>query len=132
MCCFLFFAQGSSCTLLMLFFSLSPETSINSILYLTQPDISITTKVILTSCYCLLLLGGLLGNSLVIHVVRSYVRMRTTTNILIMNMAISDLLIVLMFVPSQVSSNKQHLSFSVAGRTSNPPAHLGTLRKCRN
>jgi hypothetical protein len=42
--------------------------------------------------------------------VRLNVRMRTTTNILIVNMAVSDLLIALIFIPSQVSIEHRPLN----------------------
>ena len=53
----------------------------------------IAAKVYKTLAYCLLLVVSLLRNTLIIMVVYRDNKMRTTTNLLIVNMAVSDLLV---------------------------------------
>ena len=53
----------------------------------------IAAKVCKTLAYCLLLVVSLLGNTLIVMVVYRDNKMRTTTNLLIVNMAVSDLLV---------------------------------------
>lgn len=73
----------------------------------SAPSVKPVIKASLTTVNGLLLVGALLGNILVIHIVRSNLHMRTTTNILIVNMAVSDLLIALIFIPSQVRFHRR-------------------------
>ena len=61
------------------------------------------SNVIKTIAYTVLMLVSLLGNSLVILIVWRRRHMRTTTNLLITNMAASDLLISLFAVPREIT-----------------------------
>ena len=56
-------------------------------------------KVCKTLAYCLLLVVSLLGNTLIVMVVYRDKKMRTTTNLLIVNMAVSDLLVPIFAMP---------------------------------
>ena len=62
---------------------------------------AVTSKVIKTFFYCVIMLMSLVGNMLVITIIYRNRRMRTTTNNLIANMAISDLLFPLFAVPRE-------------------------------
>ena len=59
----------------------------------------VAAKVCKTLAYCLLLVVSLLGNTLIIMVVYRDNKMRTTTNLLIVNMAVSDLLVPIFAMP---------------------------------
>lgn len=50
-------------------------------------------------CYCIILLGSSLGNSLVIYIIASNVRMRTPSNVLIMNLAVCDFVTPVFSIP---------------------------------
>ena len=63
----------------------------------------ISTKVIKVTCYTVLMLLSLLGNAAVIAIVAKNRHMRTTTNYLIANMAVSDLLISTFAVPREMT-----------------------------
>lgn len=63
----------------------------------------VTSKVMKTFCYCVIMLMSLVGNTLVITIIYRNKRMRTTTNNLIANMAISDLLFPLFAVPRETA-----------------------------
>ncbi|RMX59905.1 hypothetical protein pdam_00001069 [Pocillopora damicornis] len=62
-----------------------------------------TVKVLKALCYCVIMLMSLVGNTLVIIIIFRNTRMRTTTNNLIANMAISDLLFPLFAVPKEIA-----------------------------
>lgn len=62
-----------------------------------------TVKVLKTLCYCVIMLMSLVGNTLVVTIIYRNKRMRTTTNKLIANMAISDLLFPLFAVPRETA-----------------------------
>ena len=49
--------------------------------------------------YCIILLGSSLGNSLVIYIIASNVRMRTPSNYLIMNLAVCDFVTPVLSIP---------------------------------
>ncbi|XP_078362159.1 cholecystokinin receptor type A-like isoform X2 [Oculina patagonica] len=66
-----------------------------------SPDTDLT-KAIKTFIYCVIILGSLVGNSLVILVVYKRKRMRTTTNFMIVNMAVSDLLFAIFTTPPSI------------------------------
>lgn len=59
----------------------------------------VAAKVCKTFAYCLLLVVSLIGNTLIIMVVYRDDKMKTTTNLLIVNMAISDLLVPIFAMP---------------------------------
>ncbi|XP_022808334.1 neuropeptide SIFamide receptor-like [Stylophora pistillata] len=59
----------------------------------------VAAKVSKTFAYCLLLVVSLIGNTLIIMVVYRDKKMKTTTNLLIVNMAISDLLVPIFAMP---------------------------------
>ena len=56
-------------------------------------------KVAKTLAYCLLLVISLIGNSMIVMVVCGNEKMKTTTNLLIVNMAVSDLLVPVFAMP---------------------------------
>ncbi|XP_041364874.1 somatostatin receptor type 2-like [Gigantopelta aegis] len=51
--------------------------------------------VVMSSCYVIICVVGLLGNGLVIYVVVRFAKMKTVTNMYILNLAISDVLFLL-------------------------------------
>ncbi|KAL9974616.1 hypothetical protein ACROYT_G011674 [Oculina patagonica] len=59
----------------------------------------LAAKVCKTLAYCLLLVVSLMGNTLIIMVVYRDDKMKTTTNLLIVNMAVSDLLVPIFAMP---------------------------------
>ena len=64
---------------------------------------SVSTKAIKATCYIMLMLLSLLGNAAAIAVVAKNRHMRTTTNYLIANMAVSDLLLSTFAVPREMT-----------------------------
>ena len=54
-------------------------------------------------CYCVLLLLSVLGNSLLIAIIKKKKRMQSITNYLIANMAVSDIIITVLAVPRQIT-----------------------------
>ena len=76
----------------------------------SSPDLSCTptsldtdlTKAWKTIIYCVIILVSLVGNTLVILVVYKRKRMRTTTNFLIVNMAVSDLFFAVFTMPPSI------------------------------
>ena len=66
-----------------------------------SPDTDLT-KAFKTIIYCVIILGSLLGNSLVIMVVYKRKRMRTTTNYMIVSMAVSDLFFAIFAIPPSI------------------------------
>ena len=60
------------------------------------------TKAFKTIIYVAIILGSLLGNSLVILVVYKRKRMRTTTNYMIVSMAVSDLFFAIFAIPPSI------------------------------
>ncbi|ODN00696.1 Neuropeptide FF receptor 2, partial [Orchesella cincta] len=64
-----------------------------------------TVTLILIVAYILILIIGVVGNSLVVCVVLRSPRMRTVTNLFILNLAIADLLVVLFCLPPTLLSN---------------------------
>ena len=69
----------------------------------TELPTGVETQVI-PSFYLLLLLLGLPGNSLVVYVVLRHGPMKTVTNLLLMNLAFSDLLFLCFCVPFFVAN----------------------------
>lgn len=63
----------------------------------------VAIKILKTFCYCVIMLMSLVGNTLVITIIFRNKRMRTTTNNLIANMAVSDLLFPLFAVPKEIA-----------------------------
>ena len=61
------------------------------------------TRVVKIFCYCILLLCSVVGNILLIVIVKRNKRMQTITNYLIVNMAVSDILITVLAVPRQIT-----------------------------
>ena len=61
------------------------------------------SKGVKISLYCVLLLFSVLGNSLVIAIIKRSKRMITITNYLIANMAVSDILITVLAVPRKIT-----------------------------
>ena len=67
-----------------------------------QSDTSASREVKIL-LYCVLLLFSVLGNSLLIAIIKRSKRMKTITNYLIANMAVSDILITVLAVPRQIT-----------------------------
>jgi hypothetical protein len=57
----------------------------------------------LVAAYCVLIVFGTIGNSLVVYVVARQPAMRTARNVFVVNLAISDLLLCLITMPLTVS-----------------------------
>ncbi|XP_072477429.1 neuropeptide Y receptor type 2 [Notamacropus eugenii] len=69
-----------------------------------KPGLADSTKlvevqVVLILAYCTIILLGVIGNSLVIHVVVKFKSMRTVTNFFIANLAVADLLVNTLCLP---------------------------------
>lgn len=60
---------------------------------------------VLIAAYTLILAIGVVGNSLVVGVVLKSPRMRTVTNLFILNLAVADLLVILFCLPPTLISN---------------------------
>ena len=58
----------------------------------------------LIGAYCLLIIIGTVGNSLVVYVVARQPAMRTARNVFVVNLAVSDLLLCLITMPLTVRS----------------------------
>ena len=70
----------------------------------SEPELIDSTKlievqVVLILAYCSIILLGVIGNSLVIHVVIKFKSMRTVTNFFIANLAVADLLVNTLCLP---------------------------------
>ncbi|XP_078348560.1 substance-K receptor-like [Oculina patagonica] len=72
----------------------------NGLPYTADIKYSHPTKVIFTSAMLFTFLVSVIGNSLVIYVITKHRSMRTSTNCLIMNLAVCDLLITVLQTPS--------------------------------
>ena len=80
------------------------KTKLISLYTLTDPvQFSFPTKVIFTSAMLFTFLVSVMGNSLVIYVITKNHSMRTSTNCLVMNLAICDLLITVIHTPASIS-----------------------------
>ena len=66
----------------------------------SDTDVSEEVKIFF---YCVLLLFSVIGNSLLIAIIKRSKRMKTITNYLIANMAVSDILITVLAVPRQIT-----------------------------
>ncbi len=66
---------------------------------------SVGLTIILGLAYLLIFVFGLIGNSLVIYVVSWSPRMRTVTNIFILNLAVADLFVIVFCVPPTLMAN---------------------------
>ncbi|XP_068724583.1 QRFP-like peptide receptor [Montipora capricornis] len=75
------------------------HVSDHQILYCAITEDSLEVKICKIIAYGLLLAFSLLGNTLIIMVVCRDKKMRTTTNLLIVNMAVSDLLVPVFAMP---------------------------------
>lgn len=62
--------------------------------------IHIITRICVPVVFSLIVLVGIFGNALVIIVVATNAAMRSTTNMLILNLAVADLLFIIACVPS--------------------------------
>ena len=80
---------------------LPKESGANCIPFTKEDPIS--TKAIKVACYTVLMLLSLLGNGAVVAIVAKTRYMRTTTNVLIANMAWSDLLLSSFAVPREIT-----------------------------
>ena len=81
--------------------SLTNSTEAECIPFTKEDPISI--KAIKATCYSVVMLLSLLGNAAVITIVAKNKHMRTTTNYLIANMAVSDLLLSAFAVPRELT-----------------------------
>lgn len=78
------------------FESFSPETpTTNASINSTGQHYDLTSNAILTFIYFVVCIVGLCGNTLVIYVILRYAKMKTITNIYILNLAIADELFML-------------------------------------
>ena len=67
-----------------------------------ESDTSVS-KGVKISLYCVLLLFSVIGNSLLIAIIKKSNRMKTITNYLIANMAVSDILVTVLAVPRKIT-----------------------------
>lgn len=56
-------------------------------------------KIVKILCYCIILLCSTIGNGLVIYVIKNTERMRTPSNILVLNLAVCDLVTPMLSIP---------------------------------
>jgi hypothetical protein len=63
----------------------------------------------LVAAYCVLIVVGTIGNSLVVYVVARQPAMRTARNVFVVNLAISDLLLCLITMPLTVRRKKKQI-----------------------
>ena len=90
-----FFLKGSLYIRLCIFLK-------NTTYTLTDLQFSLPTKVIFTFATLFTFLVSMMGNSLVIYVITKHHSMRTSTNCLIMNLAVCDALITMYHAPSLI------------------------------
>ncbi|XP_029523135.1 somatostatin receptor type 1 [Oncorhynchus nerka] len=76
--------------------------------YDQEPD---TSKIIIPSIYALVCCVGLTGNTMVIYVILKYAKMKTATNIYILNLAIADELFMLSVPFLATSAAVRHWPF---------------------
>ena len=67
--------------------------------YGPEMEQSTVFRIIKIVFYCIILLGSSLGNSLVIYIIASNARMRTSSNILILNLAVCDFITPMLSIP---------------------------------
>ncbi|KAJ7379439.1 hypothetical protein OS493_016680 [Desmophyllum pertusum] len=77
----------------------SNESYINATTDPTELEQSLDFWIIKIVCYCIILLGSSMGNSLVIYIIASNARMRTPSNYLIMNLAMCDFVTPMFSIP---------------------------------
>lgn len=75
------------------------ESSFNATMQATEVEKSLDFWIIKIVFYCIILLGSSLGNSLVIYIIASNVRMRTPSNCLIMSLALCDFVTPVLSIP---------------------------------
>ncbi|XP_076828802.1 somatostatin receptor type 1 [Brachyhypopomus gauderio] len=75
-----------------------------------QPE-SDTSKIIIPSIYALVCCVGIIGNAMVIYVILKYAKMKTATNIYILNLAIADELFMLSVPFLATSAAVRHWPF---------------------
>ncbi|CAG7835681.1 unnamed protein product [Allacma fusca] len=66
---------------------------------------SVPVTIVIVCAYTAILVIGVVGNSLVVVVVLRSPRMRTVTNLFILNLAVADLLVILFCLPPTLLSN---------------------------
>lgn len=90
------------------------DNSVNA--YCPSPGMSATTaQTIQIVLYSLIIIGSLCGNCLVIAIVVKTTKLKTTTNYLIANMAVSDLLVPIFAVPVKIVETYSGNSWLVSG-----------------
>ncbi|XP_028935926.1 somatostatin receptor type 2 [Ornithorhynchus anatinus] len=73
----------------------APSSAVNTSANATDPVFDSTSNAVLTFIYFVVCVVGLCGNTLVIYVILRYAKMKTITNIYILNLAIADELFML-------------------------------------
>jgi len=63
------------------------------------PHETVEFKIVKIVCYCIILLCSTIGNGLVIHVIKNTEKMRTPSNLLVLNLAVCDLVTPLLSIP---------------------------------
>ncbi|KAL9960370.1 hypothetical protein ACROYT_G033820 [Oculina patagonica] len=75
------------------------DSDFNSTAPYTEVEQGLHFWILKIVCYCIILLGSSVGNSLVIYIIASNVRMRTPSNLLIMNLAVCDFVTPVFSIP---------------------------------
>ena len=82
-----------------IFYHQTIEEDGENIFYQYQSLLDILTKIIVPTLFGIIAFLGVIGNTLVIIVVLTNPQMRSTTNVLILNLAVADLLFVIFCIP---------------------------------
>lgn len=72
-------------------------------------------KIIKILCYCVILICSTIGNGLVIHVIKNTERMRTPSNILVLNLAFCDLVTPLLSIPFDFALEENNYDWMYGG-----------------
>lgn len=97
--------EGSGITSVLLNSSLDGAVNASNITFFPYYQHSLYVAVIYTLAYCFIFALCMLGNILVCLIVLENRRMRTVTNLFILNLAISDLLVGIFCIPTTLVDN---------------------------
>ena len=98
--------------------SISQNTSVQGVKHMISEcfvDDPTTIKICRAFAYCFLILGSVIGNSLVIAVVRRDNSTKQTLSYFIQNMAVADLLITVVYMPRMIALNFRGYEWLING-----------------